>query len=136
MKPKEALVKDGFLPKGAENKRGRLSGAAIDRCKELAGQGWSIEGYEVSQSTTSTGPIVDKVKVDPNRIFDVPDVARDEDMWSAHTSEGEVGMRTVDNGCGNSLNYCRCQHPRVWIDHETEGVVVFKPRTTPLKKRW
>lgn len=130
MKPKVALVKDGFLPAGSENKRGRLSGEAIARLKVLAGQGWDIEGYSVSRSAdTAVAPTVTKVATDPNRVLDVPDEARSEDLWTAHTSEGSVGMRAVCNGCGNSLTYCRCQHPRVWVDYDREAVVFFKPRS-------
>jgi hypothetical protein len=106
--------------------------------------GWDIEGYVVTPGKPDPlakiplpGPTVERVKVDPNRIYDVPDVARDEDSWQAFTSEGEVGMRTVCNGCRSSLNYCHCPHPRVWVDHLTEAVVVFKPRKNPLPaKRW
>lgn len=138
IKPKVALVRDGFLPAGSENKRGRLSGAAIDRLKELAGKGWDIEGYTVSKSSDSTAPPkVEKVSVDPNRLVDVPDESRPEESWRAFTSEGEVGMRTVCNLCHSSLTYCHCPHPRVWLDFQTEGVVYFKPRTSPVpNKRW
>lgn len=139
MKPKHALVKDGFLPAGSENKRGRLSLDAINRLKELAGSGWDIDGYSVSKPTTSTGPVkVEKTKAsDSSRVLDVPDEHRAEELWTAHTSEGEVGMRTVCNTCKCSLTYCWCPSPRVWIDHTQEGVVYFKPRTRPLaNKRW
>ncbi len=138
MKPKVALVKDGFLPAGSENKRGRLSGAAIARLKELAATGVKIEGYTVSQSSDSSEPVkVEKVAVDPNRIADVPEETRPETSWQAFTSESEVGMRTVCNGCKNSLTYCHCQFPKVWIDHTREGVVHFKPRTVAVNpKRW
>lgn len=138
MKPKAALVKDGFLPAGSENKRGRLSAAAIDRLKELAGKGWDIEGYTVSKSSNSTAPPkVEKVAVDHNRVIDVPDESRPEADWQAFTTNGEVGMRTCCNACGASLTYCRCPRPRVWLDFQTEGVVYFKPRTNPVPiKRW
>lgn len=133
MKPKAALVKDGFVEgdhtwsPGDENKRGRLSGGAIERCMQLAAEGWQIDGYV---ATASTGPEpkteVSKVKVDPNRIQDVPEPARDEDSWTAHSSVGPVGMRTVCNICKSSLTYCHCPNPRVWLDHENESMVVFK----------
>lgn len=138
MKPKVALVKDGFLPAGSENKRGRLSLDAINRLKTLAGQGWDIEGYSVSKATAvSEKPVVEKVSVDPNRIADVPDESRYENDWQAFVNDAEIGMRTVCNVCKSSLTYCRCQFPRVWVDFDTEGVVNFKPRTTPINpKRW
>jgi hypothetical protein len=127
MKPKVALVKDGFLPPGSENKKGRLSGAAIDRLKELAGQGWDIDGYAVSKNADSNTVSVEKKAVDPNAVIDIPNIARDEREMRAFTTEGEVGMRTVDNICGASLTYCHCPHPRVWVDFDREAVVYFKP---------
>ena len=137
MKPKIALVKDGFLPAGSENVRGRLSREAIERCKELAGTGWKIEGYTVSQSDTAETVITKSAPVDPNRVFDIPDEQRSEHEWEAFTSEGTVGMRTVCNTCGSSLTYCWCEKPRVWLDSATSGVVYFKTRKTPLKtNRW
>lgn len=141
MKPKVALVKDGFLPAGSENVRGRLSAAAIERCKELAAKGWDIDGYTVSKSTAAEDkPVVEKVKHDPNRIPDVPDQIRDENDWKAiRYFEGkpvEVGMRTVCNVCRSSLTYCPCEKPRVWVDYQDEAVVYFKPRTKPLPKGW
>lgn len=138
MKPKVALVKDGFLPPGSENQRGRLSGAAISRLKELAAKGWTIEGYSVTKPTTSAeNAKVEKVAVDPNRIQETPPESRPEKDWQGFTTEGEVGMRTVCNTCRASLTYCPCQFPRVWLDCDTEAVVTFKPRTSPLpNKRW
>jgi hypothetical protein len=129
MKPKEALVKDGFLPPGSENIRGRMSKDAIARCEQLASQGWQIDGFQVKKSSDTAAPVeVERVKVDPTSIPDVPDQTRPEQSWTAHTSEGEVGMRTVCNVCRNSLTYCFCPVPKVWIDHQTEAAVYFKQR--------
>lgn len=129
IKPKVALVQDGFLPKGSENKRGRLSQAAKERLAELASGGMDIEGYTVTKSSDSSKPDkVERVSVDPNRILDVPDEARSEDDWTAHTVNGQIGIRTVCNLCKSSLTYCHCPRPQVWLDHEQEGVVFFKPR--------
>lgn len=134
MKPKAALVKDGFLPAGSENKRGRMSAAGIARCEELVSQGWKIEGFESvkpSASTDKPTAEVKRVKVDPNRLVDVPDMRRDEREWSAHvTVDGksqEIGFRTVDNGCNSSLGWCYCPQSRVWLNN-VEHVVSFKPR--------
>lgn len=143
MKPKVALVKDGFLPAGSENKRGRLSGPAIERLKELAGKGWNIEGYSVSKSTApNEAPVVEKVATaDPNAIIEVAEESRPEKDFVAYRYEDgkpqEIGMRTVCNVCRNSLTYCRCDSPRVWVDHDREAVVNFKPRKRPLPTvRW
>jgi hypothetical protein len=135
MKPKHALVKDGFLPAGSENKKGRLSGAAIERCKELASTGWEIEGYSVSDTPDSSGAaVVEKVKVvtGEKTIADIGNPARDESMWEAYANVNgkivPVGMRTVDNSCGNSLTYCFCRTPVVNVDYDAVAVVNFKPR--------
>lgn len=139
IKPKVALVKDGFLPPGSENKRGRLSGAAIERCKELAAKGMKIEGYETSRSSSPESvPVVNKVQVSTtSTIADIGEPFRHEEAYQAFTSEGEVGMRTVCNNCHSSLTYCPCTHPVVNIDHDQTGVVYFKPRKSPLPaKRW
>lgn len=133
MKPKVALVKDGFLPPGSENKRGRLSGAAIERCKELAASGWAIEGY-VSSKSDNTAPVVEKVKAQApgKEIADIGNPLRDESYWEAYANDTEgvksIGMRTVCNVCGTSLTYCPCKSPRVWLDYDREAVVNFKPR--------
>ena len=133
MKPKVALVKDGFLPAGAENQRGRLSAAAIARCQELVSKGWDIDGF-VTTKAVVTGitddpalPLkVERVKSDPNAVVDIPEPTRDEKSLTAHSTNGKVGMRTVCNNCRRSLTYCLCESPKVWLDHQTEGVVVFK----------
>ena len=136
MKPKAALVKDGFLPAGSENKRGRMSAAGIARCEELVSQGWKIEGFAAASSKPSdesadAKPAVTRVKTDPNRLVDVPDMRRDERDWSAHvTVDGksqEIGFRTVDNSCGSSLGWCYCPESRVWLNN-VERVVTFKAR--------
>lgn len=137
MKPKAALVKDGFLPKGSENKRGRMSAAAIARCQELVAQGWQIEGFAAKTAKpadeSAAAKTVERVKHDPNRLLDVPDMRRSESDWSAFvTVDGktsEIGFRTVCNGCGNSLGWCYEETSRVWVDHRREAVVNFKPKT-------
>ena len=140
LKPKAALVKSGFLPAGSENQRGRMSAAMDAECQRLvANEGYSIIGYEAVKPslslTKSDGPAPILVKksatADPSRIADVPEPSRDERDWTA-TAEVEgktvpVGMRTVDNLCRNSLTYCRCAEPRVWVSHTREAVVYFHP---------
>lgn len=141
MKPKHALVKDGFLPAGSENTRGRLSGAAIERCKELAAQGWEIEGYVTSKSKSpDAAPTVEKVKVQAGvkEVADIGPMLRDESYWTAYANVNgktqTVGMRTVCNNCHNSLTYCPCKSPVVnfghlsGVDTDCTAVVNFKPR--------
>lgn len=135
MKPKAALIKDGTIP--TKMGKGRLSGEQIARCKELAAMGWDIEGYTVTKSTAADAtPVVEKAeRHDPNRVFDIPDESRPESVWRAYRHDDgkqvTVGMRTVCNACGTSLTYCRCEHPRVWVDHNAEAVVYFKPVRKP-----
>lgn len=127
MKPKEALVKDGFLPKGSENTRGRMSRDAIARCEELASKGWQIDGFSVTKSSDNSKPdTVARIKTDPNSVAEIPNPTRDESAMNAYSGTVKVGMRTVCNNCRRSLTYCLCESPRVWLDHETQGIVYFK----------
>jgi hypothetical protein len=137
MKPKEWLYKNGHIK---EIGRGRMSREHIALIEQAVRDGVTIEGYGISSvvpksETEKSAPMVEKVAVAGNRVMDVPDERRPESSWTAHTSEGEIGMRTVCNGCKNSLTYCYCPQSRVWLNHETEGVVFFKPRTAPMPRR-
>jgi hypothetical protein len=134
MKPKQALVKDGFLPPGSENKRGRMSAAAIARCEELVAAGWKIEGFEsvkpVSVSTDKPTTEVKRVSVDPNRLVDVPDALRsDKDFTLVRKDTGKpihaVGMRNVCEGCGSSFTYCPCPSP-TFLDNTGRVPVEFR----------
>lgn len=128
MKPKQYLMSIGAI---TEITRGRLSREHIEMCKEAAARGVQIEGYSVNDSGTK--PVVVKEKPrDHNAVLDVPDAVRDENEWNAFLSTPTgpvlIGMKDVCNACSNSFTYCRCEKPRRWVDHETEGVVVFKPK--------
>lgn len=143
MKPKNALVKDGFLPAGSENKRGRLSKAATERLKELAAKGWDIEGFSVTKSVTpDTAPTVTRVPVEGKTLESIPDQRRDENDWqaSALNRDGkrvEIDMRAVCHNCGSSFTYCYCPESTFTLDYDFPVVVRFTPRTTPLPtRRW
>lgn len=128
MKPKVWLVKNGHLPAGSENVRGRLSLAHKALIEEAVSKGALIDGFVKSTDATAR---VERVAAD--RVVDVPDVARDEDAWEAVGKRNDstfftVGMRTVCNGCHNSLTYCRCDTPRVWDGCEREVFITFRPR--------
>jgi hypothetical protein len=133
MKPKAALVKDGFVEgdhtwsPGDENKRGRLSGVAKARLAELAASGWQIDDLSVGQSPTGEVTVT-KIKTDPNAVVEIPNPTRDEKALTAWVGTQKIGMRTVDNNCRRSLTYCPCESPKVWIDHKTEGVVTFRSK--------
>lgn len=133
MKPKVALVKDGFLPAGSENVRGRLSREALVRLDELSKQGWDIDGY--GNSIVEKATRKDKSETTVLEFGDLPPETRPESEWQARSGNVEIGMRTVCNNCHASLTYCHCEMPKVWLDFDREGVVSFKPRTTPLKRR-
>lgn len=140
MKPKEWLHKNGHIDN--PNQRGRLSAAHKSLIEQAVRDGVNIDGYAVSTVQPKTEdekalPKVERRAAPSDRLIDVPDEARSESDWEAYTASGPVGMLTVCNVCHSSFTYCHCQHPRVWVDHETEGVVFFKPRKTPLSnKRW
>lgn len=131
IKPKQWLYDNGHTD--SLGGRGRMSAAHKALIMEAVAKGVNIEGYAVvEQSTTAAPAEVKRVAVDPNRVVDVPDMSRDErEVMGYYLSDGktvEVGMRTVDNNCGNSLTYCRCESPRVWVDYDRQVVVNFKPR--------
>lgn len=137
MKPKEWLLKNGHIK---EITRGRLSRENIERIENAVREGAVIEGYAVSKSTPADNkPVeVDKRPVaNVKTVADVPDERRPEDTWEAFTDDHAVSMRTVCNVCGNSLSYCPCSSPLVWLDFDRQAVVNFRVRKSPLPiKRW
>lgn len=141
MKPKAALIKDGKIPTTLG--RGRMSAEQIARCKELALMGWDIEGYSVSNPTGDSAPVVEKITVSSNVIADIGPETRPESDFQAYVRVdgklSEIGMRTVCNRCRRSLCYGLCHGDggkcRVYVDHNHESEVEFKPRTTP-RERW
>lgn len=138
LKPKAALVKSGFLPPGSENKRGRMSAAAIAECERLVrDEGYSIEGFAVGKALPEATAPREVTRSKPvagaQTIADIGPVMRDEKALDAYAVIGgknvHIGMRTVDNTCGNSLTYCGCQHPRVnHLDSDDSVAVYFKTR--------
>lgn len=135
MKAKEWAKANGF-PTISIGK-GRMPNDARAAVEAAVARGVSIEGYAV-KSVKSNKPTVERVKVTGQTAADVPDEARSENLWQAFTIEQEIGMRTVDNGCGSSLTYCHCQFPKVFLANGSEAVVVFKPRKSPetFRNRW
>lgn len=131
MKPKEYLVKHGHIKEAG---RGRLSKEHIAIIEEAVKGGAFIEGYSISTPANDAEPV--EVKRAPAvDVYDVPDEVRPERDWEAYSESGAaVGMRTICNLCGNSLNYCHHQTPVVWVDHKTMTGVVFSPRKTPVKR--
>lgn len=135
MKPKEWLHQNGHIDKVG---RGRMSAhhKSLIEAALVADPTLRIEGFSVSAKSADASadakPTVERVRVDTNRIADVPDMRRDERDWSAHVIEdgktSEIGFRTVCNGCGNSLGWCYEETSRVWVAHNREAVVNFKPR--------
>lgn len=127
MKPKEYLVKHGHL---AEAGRGRLSKEHVAIIQDAVSKGVFIEGYtRVKEEPKATAPVQPKVvKVPKEDIADIGEPLRDERSFTASSSGTPVGMRTVCNICRNSLTYCPCPAPRVWLDFDREGVVVFATR--------
>lgn len=129
MTPKEALIKDGTVP--VKEGRGRLSREAIERCKYLVSQGWSIKGYEVSAAapvSTSTvapaAPVVKKVAVNNEKVIADIVYTYPEDQYKALDANGKVipglhnGMREVCNTCRVSLVGHGCDNPTIYGDQK------------------
>lgn len=138
MKPKVALVKDGFLPAGSENRRGRLSLEAKARLAELVALGWDIDGLSAPK------PVTEKPEAEPSKpgitpvdgtssargsgkvIVEIPDERYPENEFRAFAGGKEIGMRDVCNTCGNSFTHNVCSNPTKWIDFETSAPVEFR----------
>lgn len=122
MKPKDALIKDGFP--GVVAGRGRLSSAAKERCKELAAMGWNIEGYSAEKSTT--GEITVKTEK-PNVsqiISEFTILWPEEDFVAVELVSGKKrSMREACNNCMRSMVQCQCdQIGRIPSIVSTNGV--------------
>lgn len=133
IKPKQWLYDNGHLP--SPKGRGRVSKEHKALIMQAVADGVAIEGYAVTERATvaSDKPAkVERVKADPNRVLDVPDMRRSESMWTASVEvdgkRKEIGFRTVCNGCGSSLGWCYEEQSTVWVDHDTSAVVLFSPR--------
>lgn len=143
MKPKDALIKDGFP--GVTAGRGRLSLAAKTRCAELAAQGWDIDGYsstpapvvKATKAVDKPEPVTPKPGLTPVEgstagrgnqkvVMDIPDERYPEADFKAYAGGKQIGMRTACNTCGNALTHNVCALPRVWVDFETEADVEFR----------
>jgi len=135
MKAKEWAKANGFPDISLG--RGRMPADARAAVEAAVARGVKLEGYEAVAKSGDAPAEVKRVSPDAARVFDVPDESRSEALWTAHTTLGEIGMRTVCDLCHNSLTYCHCQHPRVLVQN-TEVMVVFKPRKNPeqFRNRW
>lgn len=134
MTPKQALEKDGTIP--VKQGKGRLSREAVDRCKVLAAQGWSIKGYEVvsskekTSSSTPAAPVVVK-KAAPANAKVISDfvIFWPEETYKAVDKDKKVlpgkwgGMREVCNTCKVSLVQCHCDYPTV---HNNKPVSIVR----------
>jgi len=132
MKPKEYLVSIGEL---TEIKRGRLSLAHIEMCKEAAGKGISIEGYSVSKGeNTSTGPVVTKEKVTNEKVvLELMEYRYPENEFQAYelNDNGRKKVRSLREICrhsGVSLVCCPCDAHRIVNTSGTGDVSVYIER--------
>jgi hypothetical protein len=102
--------------------RGRLSRAAVAKCTELAGNGWSIAGYVVRPTTTTVAgqsltPKVEKVKTTNEKVIQDFVILYDEKMYVAVDKTKKVwSMRNVCNNCRVSLVQCHCGKPTIFGD--------------------
>jgi hypothetical protein len=129
MTPKQALAKyNEQNPTKAiafSEGRGRLSRDAVAKCTELAGQGWSIAGYVVTESNKSVvspgqptvTPVVKKVAPANEKIVQDFTILYDEKAYTAVDNMGKKwSMRNVCNNCRVSMVQCHCGHPTIFGD--------------------
>jgi hypothetical protein len=139
MRPKEWLVKNGHLPAGSENARGRISRENIALIQEAVAKGASIDGYLRTAVASEVQPAVVE-RVTPasggNSGVDgeTPQETVPEKYNRAFVGDHEVGMRTVCDVCRRSLNFHLCDSPKV-MDNGVSSVVVFKARKNPESYR-
>lgn len=102
--------------------RGRLSREAVAKCTELAGSGWSINGYVVSPASNTTAvsvsePVVTKVAVSNEKVIREFHIFWDEQSYTALDKTGKVwSMRNACNTCRVSLVQCHCGNPTIFGD--------------------
>ena len=116
MRPKEWLVKNGHLPPGSEEKRGRISLENIERIKKAVAEGAVIDGYSVSKTEKSTAPVVEKAKVSTEKQVIEPAPYRypETEFMVVETESGKLrNMREACNNCRCSLVVCWCESPRI-----------------------
>lgn len=138
MRPKEWLVKNGHLPAGSENARGRISASNIELIKAAVAEGVSIEGYSVSKPMASTDkPVTVSRTAETTGVIENPEETVPERYNIAMVGNEVIGNRTVCDVCRRSLNYHICSSPRVMYNG-VQSVVTFKPRPNPEKfqNRW
>lgn len=107
MTPKEALIKDGTIPVKAG--KGRLSRAAIERCRELAAQGWNINGYSAGKPAEKSKS--EKTVVRGEKVISDFVILHDEKDFIAVADKKTYSMREACNNCMVSLVQCHCGNP-------------------------
>ncbi len=132
-------MKNGHLPTGSENARGRLSRANIELIEAAVAGGARIEGYGTVTTLSSAPAKVERVAA-TTAIADIGEPTRPEKYFRAFVGTQEIGTRTVcaNEWCRSSLTYCKCDSPQVWVDTDVRAVVTFKPRSNPetFRNRW
>jgi hypothetical protein len=135
MKPKDYLR--NVLKMKDVGGRGRMPAEHKALILKAVAEGVAIEGYAVAKPALAApkdAPVkVEKVKVSGvKEVADIPDERFPEASFRAyrHDANGKsvhVGMRTVCNTCGHSLNYNICESPVVNVDHKTTATVYIVP---------
>ena len=116
MTPKQALSKWNAENPSASiafsEGRGRLSRDAVAKCTELAGKGWSIDGYVIDKgapATVDSPPVVKKVATVNEKVISDITILYDVNAFEAIDNLGGVwSMREVCNNCRVSLVQCHC----------------------------
>ena len=115
MTPKDALAKDGKITVKAG--RGRMSREAVERCKELAAQGWDIKGYTtvvLSTPTKVVKPVAKAPVTRPTKVVQDYVIFFEEKGFKALDETGkEWSMREVCNNCRVSLVQNHCDNPTI-----------------------
>jgi hypothetical protein len=128
MRPKEWLVKNGHLPAGSENARGRLSRENIERIEAAVAAGANIEGY--SRTAASEAKPAKVERTESTMLGETPQETVPEKYNVALVGDKVIGNRTVCDVCKRSLNFHICDSPTVMYKG-TPSVVRFKSRPNP-----
>lgn len=134
--PKEALLDHKRIKEITRGRISRDNNAWID--EQITNGAFTISGMTVAKPVVSTGAVPAKPTVkrtvasSAKVIADIPESPfRDEDMYDVADETGKrlagIGMRNVDNRCGNSFTYCMCREPRIYYG-DREVSVTFIPK--------
>lgn len=132
MRKKEWLVKEGFLPAGSENARGRLSLDNQARIAAAIKEGVTFEDGNAKTPTAPIAAVAPKAKDKPAGNAIVEPAAA---FWPEGTKVfGIVDGKQVwgditaaEQRCGYSLRWCACQTREAMIGSKSMRVYLVRP---------